>query len=86
MPELQVGGLQKQTGGKGGVPSVQVSSGGQKPPHTPPPAVSAVEHGVPPTGMQPQSKPPDTQTSPAGHAPSHIALLRPPHGCVPATH
>ena len=45
-----------------------------------------MKHGVPPTGMQPQSKPPDTQISPAGQAPSHVVLFRPPHGCVPATH
>src|SRR5512132_1585091 len=37
------------------------------------------------TGMQPQSRPPDTQACPGGQAPSHAVPRTPPHGCVPET-
>ena len=62
----------------------QVSSAGQAPPQVGPPG-SPVKHVVFPAGMQPQSKPPDTQTCPTGHAPSHSDTV-PPHGCVPEMH
>jgi hypothetical protein len=55
-------------------------------PHSPPHAGPLKVHGVLPAGMQPQSKPPDTQMSPGGHVPSHAGADVSPHGVAPATH